>query len=269
MSERDYDIVVFGATGFTGALTAEYLVANAPAGTRWAIAGRNREKLERVRDHLGQANLAILHADVNDEASLREVAESTKVVITTVGPYILYGEPLLAACVAAGTDYVDLTGEPEFVDRMWLKLPQARRAERRPARALVRVRLDPLRPGSAVHRPAAPRGRPDLARGLRQDRRHLLWRDLPLGGPDHGTAAPGHAGGQGAPPAGAEAQRAQDQGLPRPAPPQRRGWGVGGAVPDHRPADRPAPAPAPSPATGRSSPTATTWWSSACRCWSG
>ncbi len=125
MAERDYDIVVFGATGFTGALTAAYLAQAAPAGLRWALAGRNRQKLERVRAQLAGsraelAELPLLSADVTDVASLRAVAQSTKVVITTVGPYIRYGEPLVAACAQAGTDYVDLTGEPEFVDQMWL-----------------------------------------------------------------------------------------------------------------------------------------------------
>jgi short subunit dehydrogenase-like uncharacterized protein len=122
MAERAYDIVVFGATGFTGALTAEYLAAQAPSGTRWALAGRNMGKLEALRSRLGasSADLPLLRADVTDAESLRAVAEATKVLITTVGPYIRYGEPLVAACAAAGTDYVDLTGEPEFVDRMWL-----------------------------------------------------------------------------------------------------------------------------------------------------
>jgi short subunit dehydrogenase-like uncharacterized protein len=129
MSDREYDVVLFGATGFTGALTAEYLaravtVPGAPA-TRWALAGRNRGKLEAVRSRLSEidpsaATLSLLEADINDPASIRAVAESAKVVISTVGPYILYGEPLVAACARAGTDYVDLTGEPEFVDRMWL-----------------------------------------------------------------------------------------------------------------------------------------------------
>src|SRR5947209_14593950 len=120
MAERRFDVVVFGATGFTGALTAEYLAANAPPDLRWAIAGRNQKKLDDVRSRLGGADPGILKADVTEEASLRELAEQTKVVITTVGPYLNYGEPLVAACAAAGTDYVDLTGEPEFVDRMWL-----------------------------------------------------------------------------------------------------------------------------------------------------
>ena len=123
MAERQHDIVLFGATGFTGGLTAEYLAAHADPGTRWALAGRTRSKLEAVRARLGpgQAELPLIEADVNDADSIRALAESTKVVITTVGPYINYGEPLVAACAAAGTDYVDLTGEPEFVDLMWLR----------------------------------------------------------------------------------------------------------------------------------------------------
>src|SRR5690348_16300 len=120
MPERTYDVVVFGATGFTGALTAQYLARNAPPETRIALAGRNREKLQSVQRDLGR-ELPLLSADIGDAGSMREMAESAKVVITTVGPYINYGEPVVAACAAAGTDYVDLTGEPEFVDRMWLK----------------------------------------------------------------------------------------------------------------------------------------------------
>jgi short subunit dehydrogenase-like uncharacterized protein len=119
MAEREHDIVIFGATGFTGSLTAEYLAAHAD-GVRWALAGRNRAKLERLSEGLG-VDVPLLHADVNDEASLRSVAEGARVVITTVGPYVTYGEPLVAACAAAGTDYVDLTGEPEFVDRMYVR----------------------------------------------------------------------------------------------------------------------------------------------------
>jgi short subunit dehydrogenase-like uncharacterized protein len=126
MSERQYDVVLFGATGFTGQLTAEYLARAAGTGTRWALAGRNQAKLEDVRRKLASidaacAELPLLHADVTDPASIAAVAESTKVVITTVGPYIHYGEPLVKACADAGTDYVDLTGEPEFVDLMWLR----------------------------------------------------------------------------------------------------------------------------------------------------
>ena len=120
----DFDVVVFGATGFTGALTADYLARNAPDGLRWALAGRNPGRLAEVRARLAAvdpalADLALLHADVGDAASLAEVARRTRVVITAVGPYLEHGEPLVAACAEAGTDYVDLTGEPEFVDRMW------------------------------------------------------------------------------------------------------------------------------------------------------
>jgi len=126
MSERQYDVVLFGATGFTGQLTAEYLARAAGAGTRGALAGRNMAKLKDVRRGLTSVNTAcaqlpLLQADVSDPASIRAIAESTKVVITTVGPYIHYGEPLVKACAEAGTDYVDLTGEPEFVDLMWLR----------------------------------------------------------------------------------------------------------------------------------------------------
>lgn len=125
-TRRKYDIVVFGATGFTGGLTAEYLARHAPATLRWALAGRNAEKLKMVRARLGDINAAckdvdLLSADIDDADSIKAVAAATKVVITTVGPYIKYGEPLVAACAAAGTDYVDLTGEPEFVDKMWLR----------------------------------------------------------------------------------------------------------------------------------------------------
>jgi short subunit dehydrogenase-like uncharacterized protein len=124
--EREYDLVLFGATGFTGGLTADYLAAHAPAGLKWALVGRNRSKLEAVAARLAAASPeapapALLEADAADAAALAKVAESTRVVITTVGPYALHGGPIVAACAAAGTDYVDLTGEPEFVDRTWLE----------------------------------------------------------------------------------------------------------------------------------------------------
>jgi len=124
-SDRELDLVLFGATGFTGRLTAEYLARHRPEGLRWALAGRSRDKLEGVREHLTGiddrlGDLPLLTADVTDDVSLKDVAHRARVVITTVGPYLLYGEPLVAACAEAGTDYVDLTGEPEFVDRMYV-----------------------------------------------------------------------------------------------------------------------------------------------------
>lgn len=125
-TDRTYDIVLFGATGFVGMLTAEYLAAHAPEGLRWAIAGRDTGKLERLRETLAEtrpacAQLPLVRADVADPASLRELARHARVVATTVGPYLEYGQELVAACAEAGTDYVDLTGEPEFVDLMYVR----------------------------------------------------------------------------------------------------------------------------------------------------
>ncbi|MFD9439744.1 saccharopine dehydrogenase family protein [Streptomyces sp. NPDC060006] len=125
-TERAYDIVLFGATGFVGTLTAEYLAAHAPQGLRWAIAARDTAKLERLRDRLAAidpacAELPVLRADVADPASLRELAAHARVVATTVGPYLEYGEDLVAACAEAGTDYLDLCGEPEFVDLTYVR----------------------------------------------------------------------------------------------------------------------------------------------------
>lgn len=144
---RDLDIVLFGATGFTGGLTAEYLAANAPAGLRWALAGRSPEKLARVRERLVAidhklADIELLHAEIGDPASLADVAARAKVVITTVGPYLTFGEPLVAACADAGTDYVDLTGEPEFVDRMYVAHNAA--AERSGARIVHACGFDSI-----------------------------------------------------------------------------------------------------------------------------
>ncbi|MGA6224101.1 saccharopine dehydrogenase family protein [Streptomyces umbrinus] len=125
-TERAYDIVLFGATGFVGVLTAEYLAAHAPKGLRWAIAARDTAKLERLRERLTSidpacAELPLLRADVTDPASVRELAEHARVVATTVGPYLTYGEDLVAACAEAGTDYLDLCGESEFVDLMYVR----------------------------------------------------------------------------------------------------------------------------------------------------
>ncbi|PWR05045.1 saccharopine dehydrogenase [Micromonospora acroterricola] len=124
--ERTYDVVLFGATGFTGGLTAEYLARHAPPGLRWVLAGRNPDRLAAVRERLAAidptlAGLPLLTADVTDADSLRAVAGSARVVASTVGPYIQHGEPLVAACARAGTDYLDITGEPEFVDLMYVR----------------------------------------------------------------------------------------------------------------------------------------------------
>ncbi|MFH0515945.1 saccharopine dehydrogenase family protein [Streptomyces sp. M41] len=121
-TDRPYDIVLYGATGFVGVLTAEYLAAQAPDGLRWAIAGRSKEKLEQLRDRLpGGERVGVLEADVSDPAAVRRIAEHARVVATTVGPYMTYGEDLVAACADTGADYLDLCGEPEFVDRTYVR----------------------------------------------------------------------------------------------------------------------------------------------------
>ena len=118
---RDYDIVLFGATGFVGELTAEYLARHAPDGALIALAGRSSERLEDLRARLRRPDFGVLRADAAEAESVGRLAEAGRVVISTVGPYLLHGEPLVAACAAAGTDYVDLTGESEFVDLMYLR----------------------------------------------------------------------------------------------------------------------------------------------------
>jgi len=121
MSSAKFDIVVYGATGFTGQLVAEYLAAHYKNDKqlKWAMAGRSLEKLKSVRDAIGApADTPLIVADASDAASLKAMAEQTMSVITTVGPYQLYGEELLAACVATGTDYFDLCGEPIWMRQM-------------------------------------------------------------------------------------------------------------------------------------------------------
>ncbi|MGE0779414.1 saccharopine dehydrogenase family protein [Mycolicibacterium sp.] len=115
-AEREHDIVVYGATGFVGKLTARYLAATA-GGARIALAGRSADRLLAVRETLGEAaqSWPLITADADQPSSLNGLAASARVVITTVGPYLKYGLPLVAACAAAGTDYADLTGEPLFI----------------------------------------------------------------------------------------------------------------------------------------------------------
>ncbi|MEV6137333.1 saccharopine dehydrogenase NADP-binding domain-containing protein [Nocardia sp. NPDC051990] len=114
---REFDLVLFGATGFVGKLTAQYLLGAAPAEARIALAGRSLDKLTMVRDELGPAaaNWGLVVADSTDQDALDALAVRTTVVVTTVGPYLRYGMPLVAACAKAGTHYADLTGEPLFI----------------------------------------------------------------------------------------------------------------------------------------------------------
>ncbi len=116
---REFDVVVYGASGFTGRLVAEYLVARYAGRLKWAMAGRDAAKLAAVRDEIGApADTPLLAADASAPQSLDALAARTRVVITTVGPYQLYGSELVAACARAGTDYVDLCGEPAWMRTM-------------------------------------------------------------------------------------------------------------------------------------------------------
>ncbi|HVJ03409.1 MAG TPA: saccharopine dehydrogenase NADP-binding domain-containing protein [Sphingomonas sp.] len=117
---REFDILVYGATGFTGRLVAEYLAQHYSDGSlKWAMAGRSLTKLQQVRDEIGAApDTPLVTANADDPASLEAMVQRTSVVITTVGPYQLYGEALLAACARTGTAYVDLCGEPAWMRQM-------------------------------------------------------------------------------------------------------------------------------------------------------
>jgi len=121
MSSVKFDIVVYGATGFTGQLVAEYLAQQykGDANLKWAMAGRSQDKLASVRDAIGApADTPLIVADAGDVASLKSMVAQAKCVISTVGPYQIYGNELIAACVEAGTDYVDLCGEPIWMRQM-------------------------------------------------------------------------------------------------------------------------------------------------------
>ena len=117
---RDFDIVLLGATGFTGGLIADYLAANAPSAVAIAVAGRNPAKLDEVVTRTG-GRFDSIDVDATDPVGLRAMTGRCRVLITTVGPYILHGGPVVAACAETGTDYLDLTGEPEFADLTYLK----------------------------------------------------------------------------------------------------------------------------------------------------
>eukprot|EP00128_Syssomonas_multiformis_P012095 Colp12_sorted_trinity150504_noHs@16656 len=120
VKEKTYDVIIFGATGFVGRQVALYFAQNAPTGVRWAIAGRSAEKLQELRTELGRpfSKLPIVVADVKDHNSLKAMVKATRVILTTVGPYDLYGEKIVEYCIASLTDYVDITGETVYVKRL-------------------------------------------------------------------------------------------------------------------------------------------------------
>ena len=129
-ADRPYDIVVYGATGYTGRLVAEYLADHYKSKSpTWAMAGRSADKLAEVRDLIGAPkDTPLIVANSDDPASMAALAGSARVIVTTVGPYQLYGEPLLKACVEAGTDYADLCGEPGWMREMIDKYHEAAKA---------------------------------------------------------------------------------------------------------------------------------------------
>src|ERR1700755_1249691 len=121
MSSSKFDIIVYGATGYTGQLIAEYLAAHykGDSSLKWAMAGRSKDKLASVRDAVGApADMPLIVADASNPASLKAMVDQTKLVVSTVGPYQLYGSELLAMCAAGGTDYLDLCGEPVWMRQM-------------------------------------------------------------------------------------------------------------------------------------------------------
>lgn len=124
---REFEIIVYGASGFTGRLVAENIQRTYGDQVKWAMAGRDQAKLEGIKAEIG-ANVPVIVVNARDSAALQSMAARTKVVLTTVGPYQLYGEPLLAACVKAGTDYVDLCGEPNWMAAMIAKYGDAAKA---------------------------------------------------------------------------------------------------------------------------------------------
>src|ERR1700760_1614990 len=126
-----FDIVLYGATGFTGQLVAEYLAAQykGDKDLKWAMAGRSLDKLKSVRDAIGApADTPLIAADSSDPSALKAMVEQTKSVLTTVGPYQWYGNELVAACAASGTDYLDLCGEPVWMRQMIEKHEAAAKA---------------------------------------------------------------------------------------------------------------------------------------------
>ena len=122
MADKKFDIIVYGATSFVGQIITRYMHTQFADGSIvWAIAGRSRTKLQQVSDTIGLSGIEMIVADSADEGSLRQMCAQTKVVMSTVGPYALYGDLLVRVCATTGTDYCDLTGEPQWIRKMQLR----------------------------------------------------------------------------------------------------------------------------------------------------
>lgn len=117
MSDRSYDVVLYGASGFVGKQTVHYFANHVSDSVRWAIAGRNRQRLEAIRDEMG-VSVDVLVADSQDQPAIDEIAAQTQVILTTAGPFARYGNALVDACVRFKTHYVDITGETPWVRRL-------------------------------------------------------------------------------------------------------------------------------------------------------
>ena len=122
MADKKFDIIVYGATSFVGQIITRYMQAQFADGSiAWAIAGRSRSKLQQVSDAIGLSGVEIIVADAADEDALRKICAQTTVVMSTVGPYALYGDLLVKVCATTGTHYCDLTGEPQWIRKMQLR----------------------------------------------------------------------------------------------------------------------------------------------------
>lgn len=122
MAQNKFDIIVYGATSFVGQIVTRYMHKQFADGSiKWAIAGRSLSKLEQVRDTIGLSGIELVVADAADEEALRQMCAQTKVIMSTVGPYALYGDLLVKVCAKTGTDYCDLTGEPQWIRKMQLR----------------------------------------------------------------------------------------------------------------------------------------------------
>lgn len=128
MTDKTFDIVVYGATSFVGQIMTRYMQAQFGDGSiRWAIAGRSRDKLQKLSETIGLSGIEMLVADASDEAALEAICARTRVVVSTVGPYALYGDTLVKVCAASGTHYCDLTGEPQWIRKMQARHESAAR----------------------------------------------------------------------------------------------------------------------------------------------
>ena len=164
---RDYDVVLYGAGGFTGRQTVAYFAAHAPADLRWAIAGPRRQTLEAARDHaraaLGDADLIV--APSQDQAAVDAIVARSRIVLSTAGPFALYGTPIVDACVRFHTHYVDITGETPWMRDMAARYHEPRGGQRHAHHSGLRVRLGSLGPRRAADVAAHPRDDPSCVRG--------------------------------------------------------------------------------------------------------